>query len=199
MAWAPLKFNIPLRRDSVLEAVASEPALGKPTHDSLDHGKTKKLLGVCTSVLDGASELVSFVDKNRAEARKLGIETIAIELSGIVEGGRLQDIRDSLDEAVKTSGPAEISTDGLAKLRRAESLLADAVGEMDKGLGLGAGRLEQSSSGVGYFWIPFAIVGVAAIGVLIFAYKPTPPPTSVLPRAAPKLGSRVFLGSRLRK
>src|SRR3990170_6296960 len=53
-----------------------------------------RLLGLVRNLQDSGNILVEYVDANRDEARKAGIESIAIELTAIFEGGRLQKIRE---------------------------------------------------------------------------------------------------------
>ena len=64
---------------------------------------------------------------------------------------------------------------------------------------LGARDPAASGTGIGLFWVPFAVLGLAAVGVAILAYKPPKKITSTLRKTAPKIGGRAFLGSSRRK
>lgn len=127
--------------------------------DTLNGGASRDLLGVCRSVIEGSTELIKFVDQNRESARNVGVETIAIELAGIIEGGSLSRVRDTLEEALVKNWPAQVTHEGLGKLRRAESLLADATRELDKELGV---KRSLGDVGDGVSWVPFVILGAAA-------------------------------------
>lgn len=198
MAWAPLKYGTPLavRQEGV-------PEINPPSHDLMPNGgadldKAKHLLGVCQTVMEGSSELTDFVDKNRKLSRDVGIETIAIELAGIIDGGRLGDVRVLLDNGVKTGNPMMISPELEGRIRRGQSLLAEASNEISKGTGISpsnAKKIMGQDEGIGLFWVPFVAVAAVAIGVAIYAYKPAPAVTSPLPKSSPKIGSRVFMGS----
>jgi hypothetical protein len=138
-------------------AVETTPA---PALDTMNDKSGKDLLGVCRSVIEGSTELIKFVDQNRDAARNAGVETIAIELSGLLEGGAIARVRDTLEEATVKNWPAQVTHEGLAKVRRAEALLADATREMDKELGVKRNSLGQADEGI--TWWPFVLVGAAA-------------------------------------
>lgn len=93
--------------------------------DSVDQVDAKSLRGILKYVVEGGKALVEFVDYNRDEARRAGVESLAVELSGILAARRLDDIQDALSE-VSLSGNTSISKEGLSYLRRAEKLLAEA-------------------------------------------------------------------------
>lgn len=120
-------------------AVLRFPALGAPGArrqtqlpafavdvQALDSEGAARLLGVVRDVMARARVLVEYLDGHRAEARKNGVETIVIELSAIMEGGRLQDIEAALEEASRGSGKPEVTLEGFGKLRRAERLIMEA-------------------------------------------------------------------------
>lgn len=206
MAWAPLKYSAPFRQEPVPEMAGVAQGFALQQGGNVE--KTNSLLGVCSKVIEGTTDLVDFVDKNRKMARTMGIETIAIQLAGIVDGGRLGDIRNVLAQSVRLGQPVAVSPDVMHRLDRAQSLLKDASAEIGKEIGtksLGAvgdgdSNLGQDG-GVGYFWVPFVALGVAAIGIAVYAHKKRAPAPSrtPLPKTSSKIGSRVFLGSRHRK
>lgn len=73
------------------------------------------------------------MDTHRDVARLAGVETLAIEMSSILEGGRLQAMVDTLHEsAMIESDTAHVTLDGLDVMRRAEMLLAEAIRNMDR-------------------------------------------------------------------
>jgi hypothetical protein len=59
-------------------------------------------------------------------ARAAGIEALTIELSGIIDGRRIEPVTDALNEAARMGQSADISADGFYYLTRAEKLLAQA-------------------------------------------------------------------------
>ena len=93
---------------------------------SLDAQGAQGLLGVARSIVSRSHALVDYVDRERKEARKAGVETIAIELSAILEGGRMGDVEDALEEALSAGRTPEVTLEGFAKLRRAEHFLGEA-------------------------------------------------------------------------
>lgn len=151
-----------------------------PSLQKFDVEATKGLLVVCQAVIDQAKELLAFVDGNRGLAKQAGIETIAIELSGILEGGGLDRILASLEHSALKDRAAEITLDGLSRLRRAETLLAEANNNISRFTGRWKGRVidrdelsgderAETSSDMS-LWIPFiALTAVAIIVVALVA------------------------------
>lgn len=90
------------------------------------------LLGLTTGIIQKVNRLIEYMDENRDEAKMSGVETITIELSAILEGGRLQRIEKALEESVQTADKPEISIDGFSKLRRAEFLVIEADKAIDR-------------------------------------------------------------------
>lgn len=97
-----------------------------PPLEPLDPEKTTRLLGVANDVVQGSRILVNFLDTHRSVARAAGIEALTVELSGIIDGRRIEPITDALDESVRLGRSAEISAEGFYYLKRAEKLLAEA-------------------------------------------------------------------------
>lgn len=112
----------------------------------LDLEGSRHLLGVTKDLINRSQSLVEYVDRNREEARLSGVETIAIELSAILEGGRLSSVRDALEDAVQTNEHPAISIEGFSKLRRAEFL----VSEVDQAIARHAERPTNPQLG----WAP---------------------------------------------
>lgn len=94
--------------------------------ESFDEAQAKSLLDVAQQRLAGAQTLLQFIDQNRDLARHAGVETIGIELVALMEGDRFSRVIDALEEAVESGETARISTDGLAIIKRIETLLAEA-------------------------------------------------------------------------
>jgi len=115
---AVLKF--PIQRSS------PAPLPQTPPLEPLDPEKTVRLLGVANDVVQGSRILVNFLDTRRSVARAAGIEALTVELSGIIDGRRIEPITDALDESARMDKPAEISAEGFYYLKRAEKLLAEA-------------------------------------------------------------------------
>lgn len=106
------------------------PAAPPPEPPSLEKfhaDNIKNLSGICRRVLDGAQEIVSYVDGNREDARLAGIEALAAEISGILEGGRLQDLQDHLDYALARNKGADLTLENLSRLNRVERLLSEST------------------------------------------------------------------------
>lgn len=133
------------------------------------------LLGLTQGIIQRANRLIEYMDENRDEARMSGVETIAIELSAILEGGRLQRIEKALEESVQTADKPQISIDGFSKLRRAEFLVIEADKAIDRQaktpiLGQaqapGAAAVASSSTSRGES-ISLILFGVIGAGVLL--------------------------------
>lgn len=116
--------------DDASRKKSRELALGNklaPTFESFSQEHSTSLLGVCRNILERASNLLSYVDDRRDVARLSGVETIAVELSSIMEGGRMDRLLDALERSTLNGKPAQISLEGLQTLRRSERLLAEAA------------------------------------------------------------------------
>jgi hypothetical protein len=98
----------------------------------LSQEESLELLGVSDAVLAKAVQLRDFVVDHRDLARQAGIETISSEISGLLDGGRLQRVHDALGEAVSKNQPARLTEEGLSQLRRAEAILADAARQISR-------------------------------------------------------------------
>jgi hypothetical protein len=90
------------------------------------------LLGLTMGAIERANRLIEYMDENRDEAKMSGVETIAIELSAILEGGKLQRVEKALGESVRTGETPLISIDAFSKLRRAEFLVREADKAIDR-------------------------------------------------------------------
>ena len=144
---------------------------------TLDAEGSRRLLGVVRDIVSRATTLIDYMDRNRHEARLSGVETIAVELSGILEGGRLGSIEDALDEASRTGERPAISIEGFSKLRRAEFL----IGEVDHEIAHYAERPVRQDLGwaPGYAYpprmgvslqdipVPLLILGVVGAGAIL--------------------------------
>lgn len=98
----------------------------------LDLNHSKKLLGVARHAMNAGYALIEFVDFNRDLARQTGVETIAIELSGMIDSGKLESVADTLHDAAMSGHGAKLSEEGLGNLRRAERLLSDAAANLKR-------------------------------------------------------------------
>lgn len=134
------------------------------------------LLHVGRNVMKGAHEIVSFVDNNRERAKELGIETIAIELAILLETGRLERVLEELEQAAAEGRAAQVSDEGMRRLRKAEKLISEA-NTLRKPVigGLSGRRLGQAipppaststaTSNSTSIWIPLAILGAVVVVV----------------------------------
>jgi len=108
------------------------PVPPKPTTEAITPEAAAETLKVVDSIRHGTRDLLGFVDNNRHLSKRAGIESVAIELSGIMEGGQLDRLHDALDEGVVRQRVTHVTLQGLDRLRRAEGLLAEANSSMSK-------------------------------------------------------------------
>lgn len=136
-----------------------------PTKEPISNGRTVELLSISKKVMEGTRELLAFVDDNRDAARLAGVETIAIELAAMMEGERLTRVHSTLEKATLSGKDAEVTMDGIDRLKRAEKLLAEASGAIKKTTSspilLGSGTLGQTAS-----TNPALLLGIFALGAL---------------------------------
>lgn len=104
------------------------------------------LLALTTGIIQKVNRLVEYMDESRDEAKMSGVETIAIELSAIMEGGKLQRVSKALEESVKTGETPLISIDGFSKLRRAEFLALEADKAIDRHVKAGPAPLSMGQA-----------------------------------------------------
>lgn len=147
-----------------------------PSFEAFEVADAKRLLELVQEELRKSEQLFELVDHRRADAKAVGIESIAIEICALVEGGRLDAVADTLAESIGKNVQTHITTTGMDRVRRVEKLLAEAnVGLMR--LRPTAGRpaalptLGISSSGdaVGYLWVPLAFFGLVVVGMIAVA------------------------------
>lgn len=121
-----------------------------PEHEttSLDGRKTQSLLNLCATLKGNVKQLVDFMDSNRDAARQAGIESIAIEMNTILEGGRFDRIHGALQEAALEGVPAEITIEGLDKVHRLERLVAEAGSNLNRFIGAPLPNFEKPQAPV---------------------------------------------------
>jgi hypothetical protein len=88
--------------------------------------RVRTLSGVCQRVLAGCDEVLAFIDENRELASQVGVEALSAEMTGILEGRRLQDLQSALDYSLARNETAELTVENLSRLNRTERLLAEA-------------------------------------------------------------------------
>lgn len=135
--------------------------------DAIDYLNTKKLLSLSKYVMQGGRALVEFVDYNRTAARQAGVETIAVELSGIIDSGKIQSVYDSLHEAAFNGRDSKLSREGLTYLRRSERLLAEATSNLVRFSGVVPGGLGRSNYSLGAPEPAVFPTGLIIIGTII--------------------------------
>lgn len=145
---------------------------------ALDKEGATQLLEVTRDIIGRSMVLMDYVDRQRREARTMGVETIAIELSAIMEGGRLDNVIDALEDATETGRRPEITLDGFSKLRRAEHLVGEAdltIAEYTESSVMGGSHMHGSewsrhchacgsSSGAALSDIPVTLLVLGVIG-----------------------------------
>jgi hypothetical protein len=153
-----------------------------PPLEPLDPEKTRHLLNVTNSVVSGARALVNFLDANRTVARAAGIEALTVELSGIIDGRRLEPIKDELTESARMGRPSEISSEGFYYLTRAEKLLAEAHEDLARFTGRHATNEPERATVLGQITSPvvtpandntvvLAALAIVALAVIALALK----------------------------
>lgn len=156
------------------------------TFESIDIQNAQEMLKLLQGIMTESDRLLDFVDTHRDVARQAGIESIGIEISSMLEGEKLDAVVDALETAVEKGVPANISQQGLARIRRIERLVAEAASNItrfsDHDLGTAealGGRLPLSKlagiggsfpSAAGGFplWVPFVFLGLVAIGAIAY-------------------------------
>lgn len=108
------------------------PPAQAPVVVSLGNVESSELLKISRDVLRRGRSLVDFLDSHRDVARQAGVETLAVEISGVLEGGRLQAVVDTLEESSRREATAQVSMEGFDAMRRVETLLAEAVRNIDR-------------------------------------------------------------------
>lgn len=154
--------------------------------EDLDLGRAEQMLGLVREQLAKIGKLLVFLDDQRDEARRLGIESIAIELCALYEGGRLVAVRDELVDAVGHRRRARITPEGLDYVHRVEKLLAKTDAPLaavpksqvqPRNLLEGAPRLASPSATDTLIWASVAMVGlVAGLLVVCHVVMPAQPP-----------------------
>lgn len=159
----------PASPDPALMA-GSEPP---PVFESVDVQSAGRLLETCRSVIAGGRALVEFTDLNRDLSRRSGVETVSVELAGLLDSSRLDQVRDALEESVMKGRKAMITQDGLQCLRRGERLLSEAKhalsggGMVRSGFGLGSSGPSFLGGGIDSTSVVLGLgVGIVAIGVV---------------------------------
>lgn len=153
-----------------------------PPLERFDTYAAESLFHITQSVMDHSRELLEYVDGNRDEVKPAGIETIVIELSGMIEGGGLHRVLDTLEEAILKKRSVDLTIEGLGRVRRAEGLLAEASSRISKFTGLAPGnrkklgdisneKPESSSSSDILLWAPFIVIGVVALAVVFLGSR----------------------------
>jgi hypothetical protein len=113
------------RKIALVEDLRPDPVL-----TTFDREDSRALLGVAQGVWKGLASVQDLIDSDRSLARRVGIETIAIEL--LAERTRIEGILSALEDAERTQKNAELSFEGLELLRRAEKLLTEASSNISR-------------------------------------------------------------------
>jgi len=129
----------------------------KPVLKTFGPDDTLRLLAVARKTWASTEVLIDLVDSNRDAARDAGVETIAIEISS--EKAKVIDVLNALEDAAKRGKSVELSNDGLAVLRRAEKLAAEAMSNLQR-------FAPRSVLGISGSSVP-AVPGVPGVGFLV--------------------------------
>lgn len=174
---AVLRF--PAQKKELIEKEAA------PVIEKLDLQNARTLHETVKHVLEGAQVMIEYVDSNRQSARKMGVESIAVELSSMVDSGKLGSVKDALHEALAGSKPAYITREGFSYLQRAEKLLSEGIkafaangrAMFSGSPSMGGGMPESTQAFVAHSYTPlviFGVVGIICITIAAICY-PRPP------------------------
>lgn len=119
---AVLKFPVKFPVSASLQQSETNPL----PSDVVDRSNAGFLLETTDYVIQSAKVLIGYLGTHRNALRQVGIETVIVELSGIAASGRLEGIKDTLEEAVKSGREAKLTLEGLSYLKRSEKLVAEA-------------------------------------------------------------------------
>lgn len=169
-------------------------AEGPQQFEVLDVDRAEELLMLVRGQLAKIGDLIAFMDDQREEAQRLGIESIAIELCALFEGGRLAAVKDELVDAVKHLRRAQITSEGLNYVHRVEKLLVKAEAPLaetrkfgaqaPRNLLEGAPRLSAAPMGTDTLvWGSVAVAGLV-VGILVVCHivaSPAKPRRIVMP------------------
>ena len=143
-----------------------------PIFETVDPPHARQLLDLSSTLVMKAQELVEYAESHREAARQAGVESIAIQVSVVLEGNRLEHVIDALEEAVETKKPVQVTVEGLHRLRRFERLLSEGAQNLARfGGSLSLGDRAAPLRGVPLspplpgilFVLPFVILGLALV------------------------------------
>ena len=163
-----------VRKPQIMGGLALSHPLPHPPPPPVDMERfgpeaVERLLGVADEVSRQGMALVGWVDHDRARARALGVETVAIELGALVESDGFIRARDALDGS--RGEECQLTSSGLDRLRRAERLWHEAQAQLRRnGLGEVAIRGPELGSPASEASDPLralVIIGGLAIGAVL--------------------------------
>jgi hypothetical protein len=148
-----------------------------PSFETFDVAASKRLLELVQEELDKSEQLFELVDNRRADAKVAGIESIAIEICALIEGGRLQAVADTLSESIGENVDAHVTTTGMDRVRRVEKLLSEANMGLTriKTSGVAPSQLAAAMRAstpmdpAVYTWVPLVFFGLVVVGVIAVA------------------------------
>jgi hypothetical protein len=163
-----------LRFPVKLSGTPAEPGPSE-TFETLDPIRTKDLDALLSTIFSRIDRLTRLLDDDREQVRRLGIESLAVELIAIHEGGRLQAVRDELGDALRHRRSARITPEGMDYVRRSERLAAEAekaLAQLPATPKL-AGRDLLVRPGLGVstdalLWGPIVLFGLVAVGLVVY-------------------------------
>lgn len=188
MGAAVHSFPAPARKKTALAPV-------QPSLQTIDAKTTESFLATARVTLAKAEQVFAMLGADREALRRAGVDSQALELVAILEGGRLGAVEDALEEAVLRGTSASISEKGLNRLHRAQRLVAGIEAALGSRIAprpparlaqaalLNPVEVRPPSSSA---WVLPALFGVFALGALVVVYYGAPePPPSALRRRKP--------------
>jgi len=117
-----------------LEGGRQLPANPRPVQEveTFEPAKVKQLSIIVQHIILGSQAMVDFLQYDRELAREAGVESLCVEISGILEGDKFDRVVDTVEEAVQKNTAVTLSREGLARVRRIESLLAEAQNNISR-------------------------------------------------------------------
>src|ERR1043166_7533724 len=130
------------------------------------------IAALCGKIVEGARRLGEFVARNRRLARERGLDVAAMQLQGIVDRERLDEVGKICSMGATGRKTMPVDPGLSTRLGNAERILDDASKEMARTdrpaapASAADAELGQQEGG-GVYWIPFAVIGAAVLGVVI--------------------------------
>ncbi len=131
------------------------------------------------SILERADIVLDLLQSDRDVVRRMGIESLCVELIVILEGDKFSRVASAVQNAAANGESLLLTRDGLTRVRRLEAILAEAeraIGRSASGrrsmgaIGQSSGDSGQMSGVLMGSMIVLGTVVVTVIGALVVSY-----------------------------